>query len=261
MTFYENILSKNKRYSLMLLTMIILGSMVIGLPYAIPVVHATSYTNLFVSAEPTPHNNYFAGPQVIKVVVADPDINKLDQQYGEPFVTVDGKRLRMMQAIDGRWYAYFADRNQAIASDTMPFSIEAKGLNFGVFCGTSGDTFAANLKTGLSFAETVGYTVAAKVTGSLDGSTVSNPITNSCLAQGGITGIPLENVIRHYKSINTNPSGFGFGLNVTAISKVWPIIQLYDFSSIASPITIDYQKSGGDQIVHFAPHGVNKLKR
>lgn len=250
----------NKRYALTLLTVLIAGSAVIGLPYAIPIVHATSNTNLFVSAEPSQHNNYFAGPQVIKVVVVDPDINKLDQQYGEPFVTVNGKRLRMMQAMDGSWYAYFADRNQAIASDKKS-SVETRDLNFGVFCGTSGDTFATNLKTGLSFAETMGYTVAAKVTGSLEGSTVSNPIINSCLAEGGITGAHLEDVVRHYKSINTNPNGFGLGLNATAISKVWPIIQLYDFSAISSPLTVDYQKSGGDQVVHFTLHSINKFKK
>ncbi|CUR51015.1 exported protein of unknown function [Nitrosotalea devaniterrae] len=250
----------NKRYGLTLLTILIFGSAVIGLPYTIPIVHATSNTNLFVSAEHVQHNNHFSDSRVIKVVVSDPDIHKLNQQYGEPLVTVNGKRLRMMQATDGNWYAYFADRNQAIASDKTS-SVGIRGVNFGTFCGTSGDTFAANLKTGLSFAETMGYTVATKVTGSLEGSTVSNPITNSCLATGGITGVFLEDVIRHYKTINTNPNGFGLGLNMTAIGKVWPIIQLYDFSTIPSTVTVDYQKAGGDQVVHFTFDDINKIKK
>src|SRR5574340_153774 len=85
-------------------------------------------------------NNYFAGPQVIQVVVADPDINRLDQAYGEPVVTVNGKRLRMAQGTDGNWYAYFADRNQALAAEKSS-GVPGRGLNFGGFCGPT-STFA-----------------------------------------------------------------------------------------------------------------------
>ena len=105
--------------SLTLLTILVASSAVVGMPNALP--HASAQTstnaNLFVSAENSQFNNYFAGPQVIQVVVADPDINRLDQAYGEPVVTVNGKRLRMAQGTDGNWYAYFADRNQAINAE------------------------------------------------------------------------------------------------------------------------------------------------
>jgi len=37
---------------------------------------------------------------VVQVVVSDPNINRLDQAYGEPSVTVNGVRLRMAQATD-----------------------------------------------------------------------------------------------------------------------------------------------------------------
>ena len=79
----------------------------------VPQAHAqvASHPNLFVSAENSQYNNYFAGPQVVQVVVSDPNINRLDLHYGEPVVTVNGKRLRMAQATDGNWYGYFADRN------------------------------------------------------------------------------------------------------------------------------------------------------
>ena len=104
--------------SLTLLTILVASSAVVGMPNALPHAQAQTSTNanLFVSAENSQFNNYFAGPQVIQVVVADPDINRLDQAYGEPVVTVNGKRLRMAQGTDGNWYAYFADRNQAIAA-------------------------------------------------------------------------------------------------------------------------------------------------
>src|SRR5207249_9469279 len=97
--------------------------------------NASSNANLFVSAENSQYNNYFSGPQIVQVIVSDPDINRLDQAYGEPTVTINGKKLRMAQATDGNWYAYFADRNQAErASNTAP--VPGKGLNFGLFCGT-----------------------------------------------------------------------------------------------------------------------------
>ncbi|MDC8453459.1 MAG: hypothetical protein LV477_11210, partial [Candidatus Nitrosotalea sp.] len=234
--------------SLTLLTILVASSAVVGLPNALPHAQASTNANLFVSAENSQWNNYFAGPQVIQVVVADPDINRLDQQYGEPVVTVGGKRLRMMQATDGNWYAYFADRNQAIAADkTAP--VAGKGLNFGEFCDTTG-SLAGSLKTGLSFADTKGFTIATTATGSLNGSAVANPIVNDCSADK-TAHTAQEHVVRQNKTINTNPSGFGNGLNSTLSGKYWPIIQLYDFSAIPSTVVVDYQKNGGDQIVNL----------
>jgi hydrogenase maturation factor HypE len=49
--------------------------------------------------------------------VIDSDINDTDEAKGEPDVTVNGKVLRMVQAVDGNWYGYFADRLMAIAAD------------------------------------------------------------------------------------------------------------------------------------------------
>ena len=237
--------------SLTLLTILVASSAVVGMPNALP--HASAQTstnaNLFVSAENSQFNNYFAGPQVIQVVVADPDINRLDQAYGEPVVTVNGKRLRMMQATDGNWYAYFADRNQAIAADkTAP--VAGKGLNFGEFCAATGGTLASSLKAGLNFSDTKGFAIATTATNSLNGSAVANPIVNGC-APDATAHTAQEHVVRENKTINTNPSGYGSGLNSVYAGKYWPIIQLYDFSAIPSTVTVDYQKNGGDQIVNL----------
>ena len=57
------------------------------------------------------------GPQVIEVVVNDSDIDDTDDANGEPDVTVNGKILRMAQAVDGQWYGYFADRTHAQTAD------------------------------------------------------------------------------------------------------------------------------------------------
>src|SRR5574340_909410 len=146
--------------SLTLLTILVASSAVVGLPNALPHAQAATNANLFVSAENSQFNNYFAGPQVVQVVVADPNINRLDQAYGEPVVTVNGKRLRMAQATDGNWYGYFADRNQAIAAGKTQ-NVNGTGLNFGLFCGPNSPGFSP--KAGVDYTQTKGFTIARDV--------------------------------------------------------------------------------------------------
>jgi hypothetical protein len=239
--------------SLMILSVAILG--VIPIPQA----HAASNANLFVSAENSQWNNYFAGPQVIQVVVSDPDINRLDVAYGEPVVTINGKRLHMAQAIDGNWYAYFADSKQAQIADSTQ-SDTGKGLDFGRFCSPT----SAITATGIDFSETKGIAISESAPGSSNGVEFpSTVISSTCTGatNGGInstvTGNPLLNhVVRENKTLN--PSGQGgvtkvgqITTNNVALERAWPIIQLYDFSAIPSTVVIDYQKSGSDQIVNL----------
>ncbi|MDH3517186.1 MAG: hypothetical protein OEM44_10320, partial [Nitrosopumilus sp.] len=98
--------------SLTLMTIMLAGGMTFAAPSMMPVAFAAN-ANLFVSAENSQFDNYMSGPQVIEVVVIDSNINDTDQGKGEPDVTVNGKKLRMAQAVDGNWYGYFADRTQA----------------------------------------------------------------------------------------------------------------------------------------------------
>ncbi|MGI0046561.1 MAG: hypothetical protein ACREBB_05160 [Nitrosotalea sp.] len=213
------------------------------------------------------YNNYFAGPQVIQVIVSDPNINRLDQAYGEPVVTVSGKRLRMFQGTDGNWYGYFADRNQAeLAGKTAPLG--GQGLNFGFFC--SSDSSVSFLRTGLSFTDTKGFTIARNPFNSGNGTTTyssaqtsaASPfesgfpspgsLSNTCSLTSITTppslGVTTEHVIRENKTLNTNPSGY---LATAALQDAWPIIQLYDFSGIPQSVVVDYQAAGGDQTVNL----------
>src|SRR5438309_10071501 len=139
--------------SLSLLTILLTSTAAFAMPNALPVAHASTNANLFVSAESSQFNNYFAGPQVIQVIVSDPDIQRLDQIYGEPVVTVNGKRVRMAQGTDGNWYAYIADRAQAIAAANTA-AATGKGLNFGGFCGVLSTTTP---KAGVNYGETKGF--------------------------------------------------------------------------------------------------------
>ncbi|MGI0062230.1 MAG: hypothetical protein ACREBA_07235, partial [Nitrosotalea sp.] len=262
--------------SLTLLTILVASSAVVGMPNALPHAQAQTSTNanLFVSAENSQFNNYFAGPQVIQVVVADPDINRLDQAYGEPVVTVNGKRLRMAQGTDGNWYAYFADRNQAVlAANTAQKS--GMGLNFGGFCDPTSSI--SGLNSGVTFTDTKGFTIARGGFGSVNHTksaavdqTVTNtfPLCNIANPQNpgnptaytpvgttsvagttdALTSNQMEHVVRENKTLNTNISGFHA---LPSYVYIWPVIQLYDFSAIPSTVTVDYQKNGGDQIVNL----------
>jgi hypothetical protein len=250
---YNNLLRKIT--SLSLLTILLMSSAAMVLPNTIPAAHAqvASHPNLFVSAENSQYNNYFAGPQVIQVVVNDPNINRLDQAYGEPVVTVNGKRLRMAQATDGNWYGYFADRNQAEqAANASP--IAGAGLQFGGFCGP---TSTIGPKSGVDYTQTKGFTIARGGFDSLNTTnssapipvgTLSNVCTNPATKAPTLTKGIMEHVVRENKTLNTNTAGFNAS---NTYEQIWPVIQLYDFSAIPTPVTVDYQAAGGDQVVNL----------
>ena len=113
-------------------------------------VDASSNPNLSVSAENSEFGNVFAGSMVVEVVIRDSNISDTGEGKGEPDVTLNGKTLRMVQATDGNWYAYFANVDKAKIADAT-VGLAAKGLDFGVFC--SRDTLSSIL--GISFSETV----------------------------------------------------------------------------------------------------------
>jgi hypothetical protein len=224
------------------------------IPRLEPVGHISSNPNLYVSAENPLFENYFAGPMVIEVIVSDPNISQLDQVYGEPVVTVNGKRLRMAQGTDGNWYGYFADRNQAIAAANTAV-LSGKGLNFGGFCSQSS---TLSPRSGVDYSQTVGFTIARGGFGSLNRTnnlalpnlvTITPSDLPTCSnVQGTLTGGQMEHVVRENKTLNTNVNGFGAN---NIYEKIWPVIQLYDFSAIPTPVTVDYQAAGGDQIVNL----------
>ncbi|MDE1725164.1 MAG: hypothetical protein KGH76_04625 [Thaumarchaeota archaeon] len=219
------------------------------LPKLEPTQHISSNPNLYVSAENSLFKNYFAGPQVIEVIVSDPDINRLDQAYGEPIVTINGKRLRMAQTTDGNWHAYFADMKQAQYADATQTSNSGKGLDFGQFC-SSGSAIA----TGVDFSETEGIAVSRHFSGASNGTQTLGTCTSNNIA--GVTNIVggtlLNHVIKQNTTLNGQAPGGKLGQiasNNIAFSNAWPIIQLYDFSGFPETVTIQYQKAGGVQSV------------
>ena len=196
---------------------------------------ASSNPNLFVSAENSQFENHFSGSMVIEVVVNDPNLKDTGEGKGEPDVTINGKSLRMVQATDGNWYAYFANAEKAKIADST-VGLAGKGLDFGVFCSRD----SSSSVFGISISETDG--IAVPQSSGLTGFTNGDSSFSSCT--GSPTGSAnLNNVVRNAKSINTNsniPTG-QIGLD----PNVWPLIQLYSFNDV----TIQYNPGGPSQQV------------
>ncbi len=203
----------------------------------IPVMNAEASSNpdLFVSAENSQFDNHFSGSMVIEVIIRDPNLRDTDEGKGEPDVTLNGNSLRMVQATDGYWYAYFANADKAKVADST-VGLAGEGLDFGVFC--SKDTPSSVF--GVSFSEADG--IAVPKSAGLGSFTNGDSSFSSCT--GSPTGpTNLNNVVRHAKSINTNsnvPVG-QIGLD----SDAWPLIQLYSFGDV----TIQYNPGGSSQKV------------
>ena len=203
---------------------------------------ASSNSNLYVSAENPSFDNHFAGSMIVEVIVNDSDLKEIDDAIGEPDVTLNGKNLRMVQATDGSWYAYFANINQAKIADQIVLDAgvgaEGESLDFGVFCSEN----TSDSVLGTSFSDTEG--VAIPQEGALVSFTNGAASFNDCTGSVTSTGI-LNNVVRNAKTINTNPSvpPGQIGLDADA----WPIIQLFSFDNVE----IKYTKPGNPQQVNL----------
>ncbi|MDH3361070.1 MAG: peptidase [Nitrosopumilus sp.] len=191
----------------------------------IPIIQAEAAgnANLFVSAENSKFNNHFSGSMVIEVVIRDNNIRDTDQGKGEPDVTINGKILRMVQATDGNWYAYFANIDKAkIADSTLPNSITKQGLDFGSIC--SAAEASAVIGVDLNDADGVAYPY------------------DSC---NGVFNDNI-NVVRKAKTPNpTIPNTAGLSGQIGIVNDTWPFIQLFSFNDV----TIQYNPSGTPQRV------------
>ncbi|CAD6513730.1 conserved exported hypothetical protein [metagenome] len=258
--------------SLTLMTIMLAGGMTVVAPSMMPAAHAAN-ANLFVSAENSQFNNYMSGPQVIEVVVIDSTINDTDQGKGEPDVKVNGKKLRMAQAVDGNWYGYFADRTQASIADFTAQGaggVQGQGLNFGTLCAATSTTFGATF-----FSDTTGFAIPSREPSGQNG-TAAGTVTAVCNAlsgnANGTSGIAM-NVVREAKDLNTNTAvavgqiGLGGTRTAASLTGVWPIVQLYDLS-VGGNVIVSYNKGGGvqsttltfDTVDQFAKIDLDKTK-
>ena len=215
--------TQRKITSLTLMTIMLAGGMTFAIPGVLPEAQAAN-PNLVVSAENSSLDNTFAGPMVVQVLITDQDYSETDEAEGEPSVTVNGDDLRMVQATDGNWYAYFAEKRMAAAADAtvdlLPVTT-GEGLDFGTLC----TPVQAEALTPGSFSAVGVYT------------------PNDC-ANGTADNM---NVIRSEKTINFSQDGGQIGLTNV---KAWPFIQVFDFS-VKGEVEIIYNAAGNDQKVEL----------
>ena len=194
-----------------------------------------SNENLYVSAENGIFENRFAGSMVVEVIISDPRFSDTAETRGEPDVSINGRDLRMVQATDGNWYAYFANYKAALAADATSVGAPGTGLDFGMFCGP--DTALSVL--GIDISETRGVAVPRE------------GFTGASNGDGGIPactgteemGHTINNVVRRPRSINTGAVPDGqIGLDPMA----WPLVQLFSFEN---DVTIRYERAGPTQHV------------
>src|SRR5437879_5133677 len=165
----------------------------------VSVINVNAYSDhpdLFVSAENSLFENHFSGAMVVEVVVRDSN-SQLNQQLGEPTVTLNGITLRMVQGSSGAWYAFFANVDKAKQADQISSTGTAgQNLDFGVFCDRSTDPSVL----GVSFSQTDGVAIPNNgISGATQG-------TASFTACTGTLGAPISqmSVIRNPPSLNMN---------------------------------------------------------
>ena len=216
--------------SLTLMAIMVAGGLTFAMPGVTPAAHAAN-ANLFVSAENSQFDNYMSGPQVIEVVVIDSDINETDEANGEPDVTVNGKILRMVQAVDGNWYGYFADNTQATLADaTVAAAASGEGLDFGAVC-TAAEGGAV---TGIDL-------------GDADGAAFNSDNACGALVPVVDANPTFINVVREAKEANESVPGLGGPTAPTGFDdEAWPFIQLYDLNPTGN-VVVQYNKGGGVQ--------------
>ncbi|MDE1867066.1 MAG: peptidase, partial [Thaumarchaeota archaeon] len=198
----------------------------------------SDHPNLFVSAENSAFQNHFSGAMVVEVIIKGSNV-QLDQAQGEPNVNVNGKQLRMAQASDGYWYAFFANTDAAKQADQTSLSgAPGQNLDFGVFC--SGSTPSSIL--GVDFSQTDG--IAIPNAGGLSGTTQGLASFSSCSGTLQSVSVNQDNVVRNPPSLNSNPniSTGQIGIN----HNIWPVIQLFSFSN---DVNVEYDGATGTQSV------------
>jgi hypothetical protein len=188
------------------------GGMTIAAPSMMP--QAAAAGALYVSAENAMFNNTFGGAQIIEVIVSDPNRSLINESQGEPTVKVDDHQLRMAQAVDGNWYAYFGDSAQVIAADGAD-----NNLNFGTTAALDGAILEPNMN-----------------------------ITNGQYFQGAADGVVSNPPLLSNWNSTGNASSTGAG-QIGVGSSEWPIIQTYTFTDQDYTFDVVYEQAGADEVV------------
>ena len=180
-----------------------------------------------------------------------------------PDVTVDGAKIIMAQGVDGSWYAYVAQADAANNVDSYynePGTGGSSGSDFGRVCGPttdiaflpSGGTSEALAPTetrGIFIPNRTGETGTAVqgTSGYSAGDAISactiTDLEHTAGASSGVnaTSTSLNNVVREATALSNATSSARYG-NIQLGPNLWPMVQLFDFSSDAF-VDITYNRA------------------
>ena len=118
-----------KLTSLTIMAIMFAGGMTVAAPSFMPGVFADfSETDGQLSVSSV----YIQGAAILEVVVNDPSVSATDIDIANgPTVSIDGTSYDMVQASNGKWYAYAVDASTAALLDA-----DGDGMEFGVKCTT-----------------------------------------------------------------------------------------------------------------------------
>ena len=106
--------------------------------------------NLSVSVYDDSLNEEISLTKIVQIIVDDPEISDTTIAQTEPTVFVNGIRINMVQAIDGKWYAYIADTSGVKWADST-VTTPGIGFDYGEFCSSGTDSSELGMDlTGLS---------------------------------------------------------------------------------------------------------------
>jgi hypothetical protein len=195
------------------------GGMTIAAP-SMMVPEAAAAGKLYVSAENAMFENTFGGAQIIEVVIIDSQRDETDEIQGEPVVKVDENQLRMAQAVDGNWYAYFGDSTAIAAANGESY------LDFG-------DATATDPVDG-DFDEAVGTYKSAGQTGATPSTVPKNfPV--------------LSNYNNTVNNDHENRNQYFSVGQIGITTAEWPIIQTYDLT--IENFDVVFEQAGADEVV------------
>ena len=202
--------------------------------------------NLIVSAEnsffdyPSNADDTFFSFQVVEVIIDDSDISDTSTVQTEPDVKVNGKKLRMVQATDGKWYAYVADVNYVKVADSTVLTA-GNGFDFGEFCAST----TASSELGIDISETFGVALARPYVGTTS-STNGDATFVSCAGGSVSTGVQINNVVKNPPTL-TSSGSIPLG-QIGLKENIFPLIQLFNFNPTGN-VVFDYNKNDNHQTV------------
>jgi hypothetical protein len=193
------------------------GGMVIAAPSMVPTAAAAG--QLFVSAENANFNNYFAGVQVVEVIVKDPKATEVDEKQQEPTVKVDEHLLRLAQGADGYWYAYIGDSTNIKAAWDANKTTD-NNIHFGLHVGSDDNPSEPVLDT-------------------------SSDVHTFYQASSIVKNAPTLSFVNEAGSRTTASSATVGQVGILAAD--WPIIQTFDLT--IETFEIKLEQPGADEIV------------